>query len=142
MRNAMKYELKYPIEVDGKTVSSVTVRRPKGRDMVEIGDHVAVLARFYAANAEALKDAIRKGAKASAKAARDGADGLEDIDATKLTPPDGKVYAAMLAVAARLADLGDAAGDLDFTDMQEIATLALQSGEAVGRGGARNGGEQ
>lgn len=140
----MKYELQYPLEVDGKTISTVTIRRPKGRDMVAIGDHVAVMARFYATNARAMQEAIAKAA-AGAQAAQGGADApsaddLDDIDATALTPPDANVYRAMVAIAARLADLGDAAEDLDMTDLQEIATRALNQGEAPGRGGARNGG--
>jgi hypothetical protein len=43
----------------------------------------------------------------------------------------------MTAVAARLADLGEAAQELDFVDLFEIATKALAAvGEAAGSGGA------
>lgn len=142
-----KYDLQFPVEVDGKTISTITLRRPKGRDMVAIGDHVAALARFYAANAKAMRGSLEKVIAAGLKAAEEGAeapnpDDLEDIDAAALTPPDAKVYAAMVAVAAQLADLGDAAGDLDLADLQEIAARALNPGEQAGRGGARNGGAQ
>lgn len=142
-----KYDLKFPIEVDGKTISTLTLRRPKGRDMVAIGDHVSALARFYAANAVAMQGSLQAAVAAGVKAAQEGADApnpddLGGIDETKLTPPDGAVYAAMVAIAAQLADLGDAAGDLDLVDLQEIAARALNPGEAPGRGGTRSGGEQ
>lgn len=142
-----KYELQFPIEVDGKTISSVTLRRAKGKDMVAIGDHVAVLARFYAANAKAMQGSIEKAVSAGLKAAEAGDDApgsnvLDDIDTTSLTPPDAAVYRAMVAVAAQLADLGDAAGELDLIDIQEIAARALNPGEVRGRGGAQNGDAQ
>lgn len=142
-----KYDLQFPLEVDGKTISSVTLRRPKGKDMVAIGDHIAALARFYASNAAAMRGALEKAAAAGVKAAQDGAeappaDEIGDIDAAALTPPDASVYKAMVAVAAQLADLGEAAGELDLVDLQEIAARALNPGEARGRGVARSGGER
>lgn len=142
-----KYDLKFPIEVDGKTISTITLRRPKGRDMVVIGDHVASLARFYAANAAAMQGSLQAAVAAGVKAAQEGAeapnpDDLGGIDETKLTPPDSAVYGAMVAIAAQLADLGDAAGDLDLVDLQEIAAVALNPGEAPGRGEAQSGGAQ
>ncbi|WP_276200175.1 phage tail assembly protein [Chelatococcus sp. XZ-Ab1] len=130
-----KYDLKYPIEVDGKTISTVTIRRPKGKDMVVIGDHVAALARFYTSNAKAMKGSLEKAVAAGLKAAEDGAsappvDDLDEIDAAELTPPDAAVYRAMVAIADRIADLGEAAGELDLVDLQEIATRSLNPGEA------------
>jgi hypothetical protein len=129
-----KYDLKFPIEVGGKTVTSVTIRRPKGRDMVAIGDHVATLGRFYAANSKVFAEATQKAIAAGIAAAAEGAsappvDALGDVDATLLTPPDAAVYAAMVAVAAQICDLGDAAGDLDAVDLSQIATRALDPGE-------------
>lgn len=146
----MKYDLQFPIEVDGNTISSVTLRRPKGKDMVAIGDHVAALARFYASNAAAMRGALAKTVAAGVKAAQEGkeappldeADELDDIDASALTPPDAAVYKAMVAVAGQLAGLGENAGELDLVDLQEIAARALNPGEAQGRGGARTGGEK
>ena len=35
--------LQYPLDRDGQTVSTVTVRRPTGGDMIAIGDHLPVL---------------------------------------------------------------------------------------------------
>lgn len=142
-----KYDLNFPIEVDGKTISTITLRRPKGRDMVAIGDHVAVLTRFYAANAKAMQGNLEAVIAAGLKAAEEGAeapnpDDLDDIDTAALTPPDASVYAAMVAVAAQLADLGEAAGDLDLADLQEITARALNPGEARGRGEAKTGGAQ
>jgi len=33
MSNSTKYKLQYPIEVDGRTITEVNIRRPKTRDM-------------------------------------------------------------------------------------------------------------
>lgn len=138
-----KYELQFPIEVDGKTISSVTLRRAKGKDMVAIGDHVAALARFYTANAKAVEKAISAGLRVG-EGERNGPtpDDGDDIDVAAMTPPDASIYRAMVAVAGQLADLGDAAGDLDLVDLQEIAARAFNPGEARGRGGAQNGDAQ
>lgn len=113
----MKYDLKYPIEKDGLTISSVTIRRPKGRDMVAIGDDLSTLVKFYQ------------------EIEREGKDG-------GIAAPSSAVFAAMVSIAAQLADLGDAAGDLDQDDLNEIITRALNSGEASGRGEVLIGDEQ
>ncbi|MDE0203342.1 MAG: phage tail assembly protein [Rhodospirillaceae bacterium] len=49
--NQVTVPLDYPIEVDGKTVSSLTLRRPKAKDLIsaerqpgEIGEEVALIA--------------------------------------------------------------------------------------------------
>lgn len=132
----MKYDLQFPIEVDGKTVSSVTLRRPKGKDMVAIGDHVAALARFYSSNATAIVGAAAK------VAAVENGQNADEIDAGSITPPDAAVYRAMVEIASRLAGLGDDAGELDLVDLNEITARALNPGEAQGRGEAANGGGQ
>jgi len=132
----MKHDLAYPIEVNGSTVASVTIRRPKGSDMVAIGDQVADLMKFYGANAKAIREIAF--AQEAAKLSGEEAD-LEALG-SKVTPPDSKVFAAMVAIAGRLAGLGDAAGDLDVSDLQEIAAKALSTGEAPGRGVAETGG--
>lgn len=133
-----KHNLRHPIEIDGKTITTVTLRRPKGRDMVAVGDHIAVLARFYAANAKVVSAGIAKAAAAGAAAAQGGASAppadeaeeLAGIDASALTPPDAAVYRAMVAVVGQIADLGEAAGDLDMADLQALAAQALAPGEA------------
>lgn len=132
----MKHDLAYPIEVNGATVSSVTIRRPKGSDMVAIGDQVADLMKFYSANARAVQEiaTMQKAAELSGEEPD-----LEAVGA-KMTPPDSKVFSAMVVIVGRLAGLGDAAGDLDVSDLQEIAAKALSTGEAPGRGVAKTGG--
>ena len=111
----MKYALKYPIENDGMTIASVTIRRPRGRDMVAIGDHLSTLIKFYN-DSEAAGD-------------------------NGIAAPSSAVFGAMVAIAACLADLGDKAGDLDQDDLNEIITRALNSGEAPGRGEVLTGDE-
>ncbi|RWX72606.1 phage tail assembly protein [Mesorhizobium sp. M2A.F.Ca.ET.039.01.1.1] len=36
-------KLKYPIEVDGKTIDSLTFRRARAKDMLVLADHMAAL---------------------------------------------------------------------------------------------------
>jgi len=132
------HALHYPITVNGSTISSVSIRRPKGGDMVAIGDDVAHLMRFYSSNAKVVQEIAD--AQAVAKLTGKEAD-LEAIG-SKINPPDGKVYQAMIAIAAQLAGLGDAAVELDVEDLQEIAAKALNTGEAPGRGAAKTGDEQ
>lgn len=130
-----KYPLAFPITVDGKEISSVTIRRPKGRDMAAIGDEVAHLARFFARNSTVM-------AQAAAELAAAGKDLPDDFMPADADPPDASVYKAMIAVAATLADLGEAAADLDMVDLNAITGKALLAGEPVGRGAQTNGGEQ
>jgi phosphoribosylformylglycinamidine (FGAM) synthase-like enzyme len=132
-----KHELKYPITVNGATISSVTIRRPKGGDMVVIGDQVAELMKFYTANAKAAQEIAV--ADAAAKLAGTEAD-FEAI-AAKMTPPTSKVFSAMIDIAACLAGLGDGAAELDVTDLQDIAGKALNTGEVSGRGTEQTGDE-
>lgn len=112
----MKYDLKYPFLKDGMTISSVTIRRPKGRDMIAIGDDLSTLVKFY-------KE-------------------VESVGESGVAEPSSAVFGAMVSIAAQLADLGDAAGDLDQDDLNEIIKLALISGEASGRGEVLTGDEQ
>lgn len=49
--------LNYPITRDGQTISSVTVRRPTGGDMVAIGDHFPVLMGLAEAGGDKLNAA-------------------------------------------------------------------------------------
>ncbi len=130
-----KHDLKYPITVNGATISSVTIRRPNGGDMVAIGDQVAELMMFYSSNAKALQEYVL--AEATAKLSGTGAD-LEAI-AAKMTPPTSAVFSAMVDIASRLAGLGEAAAELDVTDLQDIAGKALNTGEAPGRGTVETG---
>ncbi len=132
-----KHDLNYPIEVNGSTVTSVTIRRPKGRDMVVIGDQVAELMKFYTANAKAAQEIAV--VEAAAKLAGTEAD-FEAI-AAKMTPPTSKVFSAMIDIAACLAGLGDDAAELDVTDLQDIAGKALNTGEVPGRGTVQTGEE-
>lgn len=54
---ATKIKLRFPIDVDGKTISEVTIRRPRGKDMIALGDHFAAVARFENAGDGAVPDA-------------------------------------------------------------------------------------
>lgn len=128
-----KYDLKFPIEVNGSTISSVTIRRPKGGDMVAIGDQVADLMKFYSVNAKAVQ--------LFADAAATGEEVDPELIGAEMTPPGSKVFAAMIAIVGRLAGIGEAAAELDVTDLQDIAAKALSTGEAPGRGEAKTGGE-
>lgn len=105
--------------------------------MVAIGDDVAHLMRFYSSNAKVVQEITD--AQAVEKLTGVKAD-LEVIGA-KISPPDSKVYQAMISIAAQLAGLGEAAGELDVEDLQEIAAKALNTGEAPGRGAAKTGDE-
>ena len=87
------------------------------------------------ANATAVQEIAN--AQAVAKLTGEEAN-LESIGA-KMTPPDSKVFAAMVAIVGRLTGIGEAAEELDVTDLQEIAAKALSTGEAPGRGGAETG---
>ena len=91
--------------------------------------------KFYSANATAVQEIAN--AQAVAKLTGEEAN-LESIGA-KMTPPDSKVFAAMVAIVGRLTGIGEAAEELDVTDLQEIAAKALSTGEAPGRGGAETG---
>lgn len=130
-----KHTLQYPIEINGSTVSSVTIRRPKGGDMVVIGDDVADLMRFYSSNAKAAQEINT--AQVAAELAGSEPD-FEKI-AAKMTPPDSRVFSAMVAIVGRLTGIGEAAGELDVVDLQDIAAKALNTGEVPGRGAATNG---
>lgn len=130
-----KHTLAFPITVEGKEISSVTIRRPKGRDMAAIGDEVANLARFFARNSVVM-------AQAAAEFEKAGKEMPDDYMPAEASPPDASVYKAMIAVAATLADLGDAAADLDMVDLNAITGKALIAGEAVGRGAQTSGDEQ
>lgn len=131
------HTLKYPIEVNGATISSVTIRRPTGGDMVAIGDQVADLMKFYSSNADAVKQITM--AQAAASLMNEEPD-LEALG-VKITPPDSKVFFAMVTIAGRLAGIGETAELLDVEDLQEIAGKALATGEASGRGVAATGDE-
>ncbi|ELT47717.1 phage tail assembly protein [Brucella intermedia] len=133
-----KHTLQYPIEINGSTVSSVTIRRPKGGDMVVIGDDVAHLMRFYASNARASQEINN----AQVAAELSGSEPDFEKIASKMTPPDSRVYSAMVAIVGRLTGIGEAAEELDVADLQDIAARALNTGEAPGRGAATNGDEQ
>lgn len=126
----VKYDLKTPIEINGTTIASVTIRQPKGRDMVEVGDDFATLARFYAANARAITAAMEQAAAAGAEDAAAGKDApdygrLAGIDAAAITPADASIYKAMIAVAGQMTGIGDGAAELSVPDLTEIATRAF-----------------
>lgn len=57
MKGTTTVKLDFPIEIDGKTISEVKVRRPKGKDMVALGDHFQAVARFEQAGENAVPDA-------------------------------------------------------------------------------------
>ncbi|KAB2689646.1 phage tail assembly protein [Brucella tritici] len=133
-----KHTLHYPIEINGSTLSSVTIRRPKGGDMVVIGDDVAHLMRFYSSNAKAAQEI--NNAQIAAELAGSEPD-FEKI-AANMTPPDSRVFSAMVAIVGRLTGIGEAAEELDVADLQDIAAKALNTGEAPGRGAATNGDKQ
>jgi hypothetical protein len=110
--------LKHPLTVDGKTISVVTFRRPKARDMIVIADALPVLTEMSERVQATLKEA--------------GVDGLQSTPeiemkiglllAKQMTPA---TFRAMVTVASQLADLGEAAMDLDYADLSPIAMGAL-----------------
>lgn len=112
----VSFPLSYPIVVDGKTIASVTIRRPRGRDMVMIGNSISTLMSFHQNT--------------------NGEDNTGNINT-----PTSEVFSAMITITSCLADLGDAAGDLDLEDLSAITAQALNAGEALGRGDAANGGD-
>lgn len=101
-----KIELKHPVEHEGATYTSITMRRPKAKDMIALGDHMPALA--------------------SAESGQVGA----------------SVFEAMVAVISTLGSIPhEAALELDFEDLTNVATRALsQMGEAD-EGGAEATGE-
>lgn len=101
--------------------------------MVAIGDQVADLMKFYSVNAKAVQ--------LFADAAATGEEVDPELIGAEMTPPGSKVFAAMIAIVGRLAGIGEAAAELDVTDLQDIAAKALSTGEAPGRGEAKTGGE-
>lgn len=141
----MKHDLKYPVEIKGNTISSVTIRRAKGRDMVAIGDKMKVVIKYFMSMASAsAMTANKPDAKKPEKAATDQPDidqddDLEFIDLSKFEAPGSDVYAGMVAICGQLCDLGEDAADLDTEDIQEIVIKVVNSGEHQGRGAARNG---
>lgn len=104
--------LKHPITVDGVSIASVTLRRPKAKDMIAIGDHLPALA------------------------ALDAKDETKAIDGMSR-----KVFEAMVAVVGTLGQIGvDTAMELDFEDLVLITTEAFDFlGEGQGDGAATNG---
>lgn len=55
----------------------------------------------------------------------------------------GAVFKAMVNVAGTLSGLGDLAGRLEFTDLAQVVTRALESvGEAEGSSGGMNNGDR
>lgn len=110
--------LKYPIEIDGKTISELTFRRAKAKDMVVIGDHMP-----------ALSGAI------------DPADA--NNPAAIARSMTGETFKAMIAVVGQLADIGEeAAAELDFADLIPAVTEAMESlGEVGGSDGEAPTGE-
>lgn len=106
----MKYDLQFPIEHDGKTISSVTVRRPKGRDMVALGDHFPSLAKF------------------------DGKTGNTTPDAAAF-----RAMVAVVGTLADLGEEVAGELDLTDLQAITVAAFA-NLGESQGRGKARSGG--
>ncbi len=135
----MEYTLKHDVQnADGVVLypagHTFKVRRPKARDMVVLGNHFTTMLRV------ATVAAGREGAK-DAPASVDGAPTADELaQASDFMAPD--VIEALIAGAATLAGMGDAAGDLEFDDLVGLGTQAFSAmGEAQG-GGAPNSGAQ
>jgi hypothetical protein len=107
---ANTHTLGTPLTVDGKTITVVTFRRPKARDMIVIAEALPVLA--------AMSEKVQAALKAS------GGDEAQagPLIAQHMSPD---VFRAMVTVASQLGDLGDAALDLDYADLSPIAMGAL-----------------
>ncbi len=116
-------DLKYPITIDGNKISSVTIRRAIGEDLVTIGDEIATITSYYAAQAP-----IVAAAQAYIAAAKNG-ETPSDADIGQIKPPGAAEYRAMVAIAGRLTGLGDNAGKLDGSDLSAIAVKVLALGE-------------
>ncbi len=108
--------LKYPIEIEGKTITELAFRRAKARDMIVIGDYMPSLA------------SIPDDANDPASAAK---------------AMSGETFKAMTVIVGQLSDIGEAtAGELDFVDLTDAVTEAMSGlGEAEGSNGEGQTGE-
>lgn len=96
----------HAVDIDGKTITSVTLREPTGADMIGLAEHLPALIAF-AAEQEA--------------AAAGGA----------ATFPGPDVIRAMIATASATTGLGaEAAGKLAFSD---ISRIVMASQDFLGR---------
>lgn len=105
-------QLKHPIEFEGASIASVTLRRPKAKDMIAIGDHLPVLASLDTGD-----------------------------EAKAIANMDRKVFEAMVAVVGTLSQIGEpAAMELDFEDLLAVASEAFDTmGEGKGDGADATG---
>lgn len=78
--------LKYPLEIEGKMISSLNVRRPKASDMIAIGDHLPALAALDRDNpAAAMTSATFKAMTAIVGVFTGLGAAAEELDAADLT---------------------------------------------------------
>lgn len=108
------YTLLHPIDIDGKKVTELLIRRPKGKDMVIIADHMPALAKL---------------------------DGVLEEDMAKHM--SGDVFTSVLAIVGALTDIGEeGAGELDFADIMVLAPMTVSSlGELLGSDGTAKSGK-
>lgn len=76
--------LKYPLEIEGKMISSLNVRRPKASDMIAIGDQMPVLAALDREKPE-VSAAIFKAMTVIVGTLTDIGDAALELDAADLT---------------------------------------------------------
>ncbi|QJP12989.1 phage tail assembly protein [Starkeya sp. ORNL1] len=90
--------LQCPVEIDGKQITSVDLRQPTGRGMIELSRHLPALTKL-----------------------------AEQNQAGANVMPDAAVIEALVCVAGVVAGIGsEAAGELAFSDITTIV-MASQS---------------
>jgi len=114
----MKVAIKHPIIVNGVVEApagtELSVRRPKAKDMVIIGDHIPALASLDNESEEAAVKSM-----------------------------SGAVIKGMIAVVGALTDIGEeAAAEMDFNDLLEVSKAAMSLLGEAQRGGEGETGEQ
>lgn len=110
--------LKHPFTLGERRYENVTLRRAKAKDMRLIAPHLPALMRL----AEAAE----------------GADSEEAAARKAALQFDGPVVDAMITLAATLGDLGEAAEELDFEDLVELANRAGDFLSVGGTSGAKS----
>lgn len=105
-------KLKFPVTVDGTTISAITLRRPKAKDMIVLGDHFPALAELDVSDTASAASAMNR-----------------------------KVFEAMVAIVSTLGSISDAVAlELDYEDLVTASTSALDFlGEAPGGGAEKTG---
>lgn len=114
-------KLEYPVNIGGTTISAITLRRPKAKDMIALGDHLPALAALDTGEGDAQ---VASNAAAAAMSR--------------------KVFEAMVAIVSTLGSVDvDVAMELDYADLVNISTEAFGfMGEASEDGAEKTGAAQ